>query len=177
MHLQYNNTYFDVIRRILYNEVEDMYSYDSAMLAAVAGMLGVIVVAMIVWIIIAVIANWRIFTKAGEDGWKCLIPFYNQYVRFGFTWDTTYFWVVLGIAVVGSIITALKIPVTVSLTFLLLTSVHLWVLCNPFIDSAIIASYIVSFRKLRITIPHYTQIMREQSHSRIIITSFKLFVQ
>lgn len=45
-----------------------MYSYDSAMLAAVAGMLGVIVVAMIVWIIIAVIANWRIFTKAGEDG-------------------------------------------------------------------------------------------------------------
>ena len=64
MHLQYNNTYFDVIRRILYNEVEDMYSYDSAMLTAVAGMLGVIVVAMIVWIIIAVIANWRIFTNA-----------------------------------------------------------------------------------------------------------------
>ncbi len=92
-----------------------MYSYDSAMLAAVAGMLGVIVVAMIVWIIIAVIANWRIFTKAGEDGWKCLIPFYNQYVRFGFTWDTTYFWVVLAIAVVGSIITALEIPVIGSL--------------------------------------------------------------
>ena len=70
MHLQYNNTYFDVIRRILFNEVEDMYSYDSAMLAAVAGMLGVIVVAMIVWIVIAIIAGWKIFTKAGEDGWN-----------------------------------------------------------------------------------------------------------
>ena len=45
------------------------------------------------------------------------------------------------------------ITVTVSLTFLLLTSVHLWVLCNPFIDSAIIASYIVSSRKLCVTIP------------------------
>ena len=26
MHLQYNNTYFDVIRRILFNEVEDILS-------------------------------------------------------------------------------------------------------------------------------------------------------
>ena len=57
-----------------------MYSYDSGMLAAIAGMLGVIAVILIVWIVIAIIASWKIFTKAGEDGWKCLIPFYNQYI-------------------------------------------------------------------------------------------------
>jgi len=29
-----------------------------------------------------IIAQWRIFTKAGEDGWKSLIPFYNSYCFF-----------------------------------------------------------------------------------------------
>ncbi len=31
-------------------------------------------------LIVEVIANWRIFKKAGEEGWKSLIPFYNQVV-------------------------------------------------------------------------------------------------
>lgn len=26
------------------------------------------------------IANWKIFTKAGIEGWKSLIPFYNAYI-------------------------------------------------------------------------------------------------
>lgn len=30
--------------------------------------------------LISVIALWKIFTKAGEDGWKAIIPFYNVYV-------------------------------------------------------------------------------------------------
>jgi len=30
--------------------------------------------------ILMIIANWKLFTKAGEKGWKYLIPFYNVYV-------------------------------------------------------------------------------------------------
>ena len=30
--------------------------------------------------IIAIIALWRIFSKAGEAGWKAIIPIYNYYV-------------------------------------------------------------------------------------------------
>lgn len=30
--------------------------------------------------ILMIIANWKLFTKAGEKGWKCLIPFYNVYI-------------------------------------------------------------------------------------------------
>ncbi|MDO5097069.1 MAG: DUF5684 domain-containing protein [Peptostreptococcaceae bacterium] len=26
-----------------------------------------------------IVANWKIFEKAGYEGWKCLIPFYNTY--------------------------------------------------------------------------------------------------
>ena len=31
-------------------------------------------------ILIAIIAMWRVFTKAGQPGWAILIPFYNLYV-------------------------------------------------------------------------------------------------
>ncbi len=88
-----------------------MYSYDSGMLAAIAGFLGVIAVILVVCLIIGIIATWKIFTKAGEEGWKCLIPFYNQYTLYKITWDVTYFWVILGLSVVGAIVGALEIPV------------------------------------------------------------------
>ena len=29
--------------------------------------------------VLLIIAQWKIFTKAGEAGWKSLIPFYNAY--------------------------------------------------------------------------------------------------
>ena len=31
-------------------------------------------------VLIAIVAMWRIFTKAGQPGWAVLIPFYNLYV-------------------------------------------------------------------------------------------------
>ncbi len=36
--------------------------------------------------VIFVIAEWKIFTKAGEAGWKSLIPVYNVLVQLKFTW-------------------------------------------------------------------------------------------
>jgi hypothetical protein len=35
---------------------------------------------VLAWAIVLIIAGWIIFTKAGEAGWKVLIPFYNYYV-------------------------------------------------------------------------------------------------
>lgn len=31
-------------------------------------------------IIFMAVAVWKVFTKAGEPGWACLIPIYNSYV-------------------------------------------------------------------------------------------------
>jgi hypothetical protein len=31
---------------------------------------------------ISIIATWKLFTKAGEAGWKCLIPIYNLVILF-----------------------------------------------------------------------------------------------
>lgn len=37
-------------------------------------------VSLIIYIIIA-ICMWKIFEKAGLEGWKAIIPFYNIYVE------------------------------------------------------------------------------------------------
>ena len=42
--------------------------------------------------LLMLIAMWRIFTKAGEKGWKCLIPIYNLYVLWRIGWNTEKFW-------------------------------------------------------------------------------------
>ena len=41
----------------------------------------VAIVVVVGWVL-QVIANWKIFTKAGEEGWKSLIPVYSNYVSF-----------------------------------------------------------------------------------------------
>jgi hypothetical protein len=31
-------------------------------------------------VIVMIVANWKVFEKAGQPGWACLIPFYNIYI-------------------------------------------------------------------------------------------------
>ena len=45
--------------------------------------------------IIMIIAVWRIYKKAGEPGWACLIPIYNLFVLLRFSWKTVIFWLLL----------------------------------------------------------------------------------
>jgi hypothetical protein len=33
--------------------------------------------------------------KAGEAGWKALIPYYRSYIRFKYSWNTNPFWIFL----------------------------------------------------------------------------------
>ena len=57
---------------------------DSQAYALAGGIIGgiistFIIVAIVVYVLL-VIALWKIFVKAGEAGWKSLIPIYNVYV-------------------------------------------------------------------------------------------------
>lgn len=45
-----------------------------------------ITILIVVVAILSIIAYWFIFEKAGEDGWKSLIPFYNTYILFKISW-------------------------------------------------------------------------------------------
>lgn len=59
--------------------------------------------------VLMIIAMWKIFTKAGEAGWKAIIPIYNMYIMFKIAWSRKWFWVYLAltaiIVVLGGIMT------------------------------------------------------------------------
>ncbi len=60
--------------------------------------ISIILAFTIIIYIISIIANWKIFTKAGEKGIKSIIPFYNSYTLYKLCWETKYFWYLLVIS-------------------------------------------------------------------------------
>ena len=64
-------------------------------------------VVCIVWYVLLVIANWRIFSKAGEHGWKSIIPVYNTYISFKIAWKPLFFWLSLLVVIVAGVCGAL----------------------------------------------------------------------
>lgn len=62
---------------------------------------GIYLIFALAWWILQIIANWNIFTKAGETGWKSIIPIYGDYVSYKIAWQTSYFWLsfILGIVI------------------------------------------------------------------------------
>lgn len=56
-------------------KVITMDSFTALLLAS----LGTIFILVIGWYILQVVAYWKIFEKAGEPGWKAIVPFYNTY--------------------------------------------------------------------------------------------------
>lgn len=72
---------------------------DPTELALGAGMFGIIatliLVGRILWFFVAAIGYYKMFQKAGYAGWKAFIPYYNDYIRYKFAWNTKLFWVFL----------------------------------------------------------------------------------
>ena len=60
----------------------------------------ILVIALIVYILFCA-AYWGIFQKAGEAGWKGLIPFYNEYTIFKLAWSPIVFWILIILAVLA----------------------------------------------------------------------------
>ena len=63
---------------------------------------GIYLIFALVWWILQIIANWNIFTKAGEAGWKSIIPIYGDYVSYKIAWQTSYFWLSFILGIVAS---------------------------------------------------------------------------
>lgn len=64
-----------------------MYDYDYGSGYQSASSMGTgygiaYLVFLLVFYALIVVANWKIFTKAGKPGWASIIPFYNLYVLF-----------------------------------------------------------------------------------------------
>lgn len=54
------------------------YAYASSAFDAMVGVMTAIYAMMLIFTVLLIIAQWRLFSKAGEKGWKSLIPIYNM---------------------------------------------------------------------------------------------------
>ena len=83
--------------------------------SAVGGLMGFIMsslavvgVLAIAYYVLTVIARWKIFTKAGEAGWKSIVPIYNEFIEWKLSWtNINLFWAYLGLAIVGAVLTTI----------------------------------------------------------------------
>jgi len=65
---------------------------EQAATAIAGGLLGSIFTFGLLFYILTVIAGWKIFEKAGEKGWKSLIPIYNNYLLYKIVGMQNWFW-------------------------------------------------------------------------------------
>lgn len=73
----------------------------SSLLAAILAVGLVMVLFFVIWYVLLAIALWKTFEKAGEAGWKAIIPFYNVYIMYKISWKTSMFWVWLVLTIVS----------------------------------------------------------------------------
>ena len=65
----------------MYSSMYGTDYYDAAeSLAAVSAIMGPVMFISFAVMIIMLVSQWKLFTKAGRPGWACLIPIYNLVV-------------------------------------------------------------------------------------------------
>lgn len=65
---------------------------DAEVVAGILGMLGVMWLIVVALCVFLLICQWKIFSKAGQPGWKALIPFYNMWTLCQIIFGQQYGW-------------------------------------------------------------------------------------
>ena len=92
-----------------YYEMEDLSELENLLCWMDTSSASIAVVPLIFWGLLALyslITCWKVFEKAWQAGWKCLIPIYNLVVLFNIAWMSGW-WVLL--APIGMIINCFKL--------------------------------------------------------------------
>lgn len=81
----------------------ESYAYDTAATAVMTGFLAIYYVVMLAVLVVMLVAQWKIFVKAGRPGWASIIPFYNMYCLFDIAWGNGWLFLLTFIPCVGTI--------------------------------------------------------------------------
>ena len=75
---------------------------DATVVAAALGVLGILLIPVLIAAILVIIAKFKMYKKAGEEGWKCLIPYYNTWTECKFVGlNTNWVWILLGTTLIS----------------------------------------------------------------------------
>lgn len=57
-----------------------MYSYSGGLDLIISALSVVVSIVTLITVLVSLVCNWRLFTKAGTPGWWSLIPLFNVFV-------------------------------------------------------------------------------------------------
>lgn len=89
---------------------------SSADTAALGGLLAVFAIFYIAIIVFMIVTGWKIFTKAGEEGWKVIIPIYNYIVALQIV-GRPLWWIVLFLIPIANIVVAFIVAIDLAKSF------------------------------------------------------------
>ena len=72
-----------------------MYNSYSA-LNLLGGMLYTVILLVVAYFVLKIVANWKIFEKAGQPGWASIVPFYSNYIEFNLYWGNGWLFLAFG---------------------------------------------------------------------------------
>ena len=129
--------------------MENLTSEEFGLVAlfAAIGITGMLLI-ILAWYVVQVIANWKIFKKMGEPGWKSIIPFYNSYILYKRTWKTMFFWIALVIGFIAGVFESLAQNAGVANTVAVFAAIEL-----IFLIAAVVIN-IIEYSKLSKSFGH-----------------------
>ena len=83
--------------------------------ALFAGILIILIMLIVALLGVTIIAQWRLFKKAGKEGWEAIVPFYSTWVQIeisGLNW--WYFLISVGLPMLGSAVPELIFITTIA---------------------------------------------------------------
>lgn len=104
-----------------------------AFATAFIGILLVVSVLGLISTVLSVIGTWKILEKAGENGWKSLIPFYSGYMLYKISWDVRPYWIMLGCTIINFVLTRIN---------------DLFLFLNPLFSLVITGIFVIQLYKL-----------------------------
>ena len=117
------NPFATALAETTMTEMEQTAAQAAIVGGLVALGVGALVTLAIAWFVLQAIADWKIFTKAGEAGWKSLIPIYNIYVEYEICWTG-----LLGLVFVAASLVTGLIDTTNASTIVKVLVVVVWIL-------------------------------------------------
>ena len=75
-------TYTTTLQRDTLDDLNFDAEDYTALFAGFAGIFGIIMLFTFALAVLIIVANWKIFKKAGRNGWEAIIPVYNTWVLY-----------------------------------------------------------------------------------------------
>ncbi len=66
-----------------------MENQNAGTIVAIIAGLGIFLLIILVFVVFFMVCHWKIFTKAGKEGWKSIIPVYNMVIQLEITKQPT----------------------------------------------------------------------------------------